>query len=72
MYKMYYDDLVTEIETINFKDGIYTISVNVSEHIPYEPPYHLDVVKLKTNNIEDWNRKDWKIKNLLEHGIELV
>lgn len=72
MYKMYYDDLITEIEAINFKDGIYTISVGISEHIPYEAPCHLDVVKLKTNNIEDWNSKEWKIKTLLEQGIELV
>ena len=72
MYKMYYDDLITEIETIYFKDGTYTISVQIAEHMPYESSLLLKTVKLTTSNIEDWNRKDWKIKSLFEHGIELV
>ena len=72
MYKMYYDDLITEIETIHFKDGIYKISVQIAEHTPYESPFLLKTIKLTTDNIEDWNSKDWKVEMILKHGIELV
>ena len=72
MYKMYYDDLITEIETIHFKDGVYIISAHISEHVPYEAPQSLYTVKLTTSNIEDWNSKDWRIKRLLDHGVELI
>lgn len=72
MYKMYYDDLITEIETIHFKNGIYTISVQIAKHTPYESPFLLKTVKLTTDNIEDWNSKEWKVENLFYHKIELI
>lgn len=72
MFKMYYDDLITEIETIHFNEGIYTIRVQIAQYVPYEPPPILKTVTLATNNIENWNSKDWKVVNLLGHGIKLI
>lgn len=71
MHTMYYDDMISEINTIDFKDGIYTIVIEVLEYVPYEPVYRVGAITLKTNNILDWNNKDWKIKQFYDHGMIL-
>lgn len=71
MHTMYYDDMIAEIDTMDFKDGVYTLIIDVSEYIPYEPPYRVGTITLITSNIVDWNNKDWKVKRFYEQGIIL-